>query len=282
MALALTNDGRIDVAALDKWSVAELRDWLADRLKGQDRLWPIDAENFETPESLFIWLWRDANPQSAFVATLGRACGELLPEAWGKPPEPWLRPLLRLVATIRPEACQAFLNRVVIHRNFSPEMREEDMDEAWLDTLAAYDRQSPDLVKVWRQLLHDARFADIAYRALSHDLIQAVWSLPEYYQALTPDERSVLLPEAMRDMLRWHTSTVFATLVRYGGKLSETPGLCGAIDAALKEMDYPPVLARASAPKAPVPPAQESNTTHGDGASVLRDIARERPLAKVA
>ncbi len=271
--LKLTQDGRIDVAALGEWAVAALREWVLARLNDADPLWPLDRENFETPESLFIWLWRDAKPGSDFVAALGMACNELLRQSWRQAPKPWLRSLLRLVATIRPEACHQFLNDTVSHRGFEEWLRAHDLDRAWLATLAAYERQSAGITKVWQKLLHEPRYADIAYEALSHDLTMAVWCLPEYYQALTPAEQSVLLPEAVRDLLRWGTTAALEALGKYRNKLDETPGLCAAIDAELAKMGQPSV---------PPPADREAKPMLGNWSNSLPGIAKERPLAEVA
>jgi len=281
-SLPLTQAGRIDVAALDQWPLDEVRAWVLSRLKGQDALWPVDHSNFETPDALFVRLWRDADAGSLFVERLGRACADLLRLAWGSAPAEWMDPLFHLVATTRPEACHQFLNVIALHHDdgFSDQLRAAKLDRAWLRTLAAYDPQTAELVKVWRQLLHDPRYVDIAYHALSHDLIMAVWCLPEYYQALTPAERSVLLPEAVRDLLRWGTSTALEALGKYRAKLGETPGLCDVIDAALAKMEEPPAFK--AAPAAAPPADQGTKSAPANGSCVLAGIATEAPSARVA
>ncbi len=279
-ALSLTQDGHIDVAALDQWPQDTVRDWVFARLNGQDTLWPVDCDNFETPDALFVKLWRQADPRSAFVERLGRACAVLLHLAWESEPAPWMPPLFDLVATIRPVACQQFLNAIAAHHHFSDTQRAHKLDRSWLRTLAAYDRQSPNVIGVWLDLLEDDRYVDIAYRALGRSLDLAVYFLPEYYARLSEVERSVLLPEAVRGMVERGWDTVREKLERYRNKYEHTQGLCDAIEAALAELRLSPMR-----PPAPGPqrgPAHAAERAGGNGVAVLDGVANEPPLAKVA
>jgi hypothetical protein len=275
MSLPISQDGRIDVAALDQWPRGELRDWLLARLKGEDTLWPVDDANFETPDALFVRLWRQADPRSAFVERLERACADVLRLAWESEPALWMEPLFHLVATIRPEACRPILNSIAMQHDFSSEFREQKLDRAWLATLAAYDRQATDLIHVWLDLLHDVRYVDIAYQALSHSLDLAVFFLPQYYSALSEVERSVLLPEALRSITARGWDLARPSFQRYRKDFEETPGLCDAVNAVLAEMQLPTVFAQASA-SASLPTAGPSPD------SVLQDIASVPAPTKAA
>jgi len=278
--LPLTQDGRIDAAALDQWPLDDVRRWVEARLRGRDTLWPVDHDNLETPEALFVRLWREADSGSAFVERLGRACAELLRLAWESEPADWMTPLFHLVATIRPKAAHMFLDAIAIHHEFSEELRAHKLDRAWLRTLAAYDPQSPDLIRVWLDLLQDARYVDIAYRALSRSPDLAVLFLPDYYERLTEAERAVLIPETVRAMLARGWDAVQRSLERYRDQFLATQGLREAVNAALAELRLPPFFA--PGPAAPPPPAQETESAHGNGANVLPNIANEPALAEAA
>jgi len=272
-ALKLTQDGRIDLDGLNEWPVHDLREWLLARLHGSDPSWPVDHDNFETPEALFVRLWRDADSNSPFVERLGRSCAELLRLAWESEPADWMAPLFDLVATIRPEACRQFLNAIVLHHEFSEGLRARKLDRAWLRTLAAYDPQTPELIGVWLGLLQDDRYVDIAYRALGHSIDLAAWFLPEYYARLTEAEREVLIPEAVRSMLDRGWDIARRSLERYAARFARTPGLCQAVDAALGEMHVPPFFAANPAPEPPQAPG--ADTAHENGAGVLPNVANE-------
>jgi len=239
MPLQLTEDNRIDLQALEcEASTVMMREWMYARFTGADSLLPLDADSLETPDEVFIDIWRRADMGSRVRHTLEEACVQLLRNAWESHPSEWMRPLLHLVAAIRPLRCRPFLESIVRHGRFRNDALKEDRyDELWLQAAASYGHS--ELVAVWRDLLQEPDYTVIAYRALSRNLATGVCYLAKYYEALPIQERSVLLREAIRDLLDHGIDRAQGALDRARSRLEAVPGLSKAVDEVLQSLGQP-------------------------------------------
>src|SRR5258708_7898835 len=76
-------DGWLDLNALEESVSREtVQEWLLARLAGHDPYLPIDHDNMETLEQVFIDLWRRADRDGRVRYCLEQACSDLLPKAW--------------------------------------------------------------------------------------------------------------------------------------------------------------------------------------------------------
>jgi hypothetical protein len=214
-------------------------DWIKNRLSSDEPPFPKDQDSFESPDQLFIDLWLAAAPEDRVRVLLGDACVSLLAKCRSNPPEPWEGRLLTLVSAIRPERCKALLLEVAMTMEFDSKRIEANLDLGWVSAAASYDSQPPGVYATWARLIDNPRYSSVAYRALAHDPELGIWHLPRYWESMSIGERDVLLPEALRLIFEDRASKCMALLRIYRSHLSAAPGLCQAIDRALKDMGLP-------------------------------------------
>ena len=239
--LSFTGGRRIDLDALEEVvSRQGMRDWMYERFNGQDARLHVDADSMETPDEVFVDLWRRADLKSAVRDSLDRACLALLEEAWGASPADWIKPLLELVATVRPEACCPFLTTIVKQGGFQRgALVAGGWDKRWLRAAAAYGVRGD--VKPWADLLGNQRYAAIAYAALAESVETGAWYVPDYYRVLSPKAQPVLLKEALRRLLADNQDAGRTALRNIRERMETVPGLCDAINQAMQELGHPPV-----------------------------------------
>ncbi len=256
LVLQTTADGRIDLEALEgSATTPRMEDWLRRRLQGQDPYWSVDPDSPEAAERVFLRIWKASAPTSRVRHALGEACAALLREAWGGPPEQWHGELLALVRVIRPDSCRPALRRAVEAGRFTDDHLTMDLDQHWLNAAAAYRWDAAAVIDAWKRLLATPPYNVIAYRALAHDLELGIWYLPHLYHGLKEQERPFVLRQAVRLLLH-HVQSDWAARLRWReGHLAVHAGLCEAVDAALRELNRPPVFERAtsSPPSGAVP-----------------------------
>jgi hypothetical protein len=257
--LKRNEQGRLDVRALEQDLSEELlRQWLRDRLRGRDPYWPVDHDNLETPEQVFIDLWHRASPGSMFRELLGRVCRELLQEAWASRRRArWHAPLLSLVAAIQPPHCAGILNSIVSSIASATDHTDTKTDRRWLFAAAAYRPPQPELVPVWRDLLQHPEYGTVAYRALARDPELGISFLPAYWSALPEEHRSLLFERAVQRI----AGEVEQPLerLRHRAELDGwTTSVRSAVDAALRKLEYPRLFEAelACAPTDGVPPVK--------------------------
>jgi len=231
----------------------------------------------ESAERVFLQLWSASAPSSRIRHGLGAACGALLREACNGPPEAWHGDLLDLVRVIRPDACRAVLRRVVEEGRFDAEHVNLKLDRRWLHAAAEYRWDPAAVVAAWKRLLRDPQYNVIAYRALAHDLELGIWYLPDLYDAVAEPQRSFVLRQAMRLLLS-HAQSDWASRLRWRhGHLAKRQGLCEAVDAALRQLNRPPVFQTAQGPALQTAPRRQGVAEGSDnGSAKLRKIAQVR------
>lgn len=254
MNVTRDSQGHIDQAAIEASATrSDMREWLRARLAGQDRFLPLDGQDMEAPNEVFVEVWQEAEPRGLVRETLGLACSDLLREAWEMgAPGIWTEGLLDLLAIIRPETCQALLSQTAARPDFPDAWRQANLDLAWLRATAAYPRQEPRLGAVWERLLQDRRCAAIAFSALAQDPWSAAMHLPTYYHGLRPHERGVVVRKAVAAMFRSDPREARESLEWYWADLGLEAGLQEAVNAALATLRLPaPAGQRSRAGQAP-------------------------------
>ncbi|MBC8443299.1 hypothetical protein H8D79_01090 [PVC group bacterium] len=243
--LRFDGERRIDLDALESAvSGRALRDWICDRCMGTDKRLHLDDDSLETADEVLIDIWIRADPASKTRECLDWACQSLLQEAWEAEPDEWMEPLLDLVAAARPVACAAFLKSIVQQGSFRK--KPDGWDERWLETAAAYG--AGDIAHTWAHLLDEPDYVVTAYWALSRNVPTGVKYLRAYYCALPNEERGWLLKEALADLLQMDVDAAVNGLRGIRERMETAPGLCEAIDEAIRELGRPPVYGQVATP----------------------------------
>jgi hypothetical protein len=171
--------------------------WLRQRLSGRDPYLPLG--DMEPPYSLFVALAQRLSADRPLRQQLDRCLAILLDEAWQTPPS-YLAELLFLIKCICPATCLPRLRQVAMKQPFSRADYEERRDLLWLSAAAAYADET--LRPVWLDILArqtDKVHVPVAYLAVARDPELALVFLPALFHALSDDERSVLIEEALKD-----------------------------------------------------------------------------------
>ena len=277
--LRRTDDGVVDLEALERSvTPALMTDWVRGQLRGDHPLWPTDPHELPEPERVFLDLWKSCPPQSNTRHALDAACGVVLGEAWAEDAQQWHRDLLDLVRVIRPAPCRLLLRRVVERADFTARQIEMNLDREWLRAGAAYRWEPAPVIAAWKKLLGRERYVVIAYQALAQDLELGIWYLPTLHHAVDEQFRAFVLGQALRFLLRHEDQLLYARLRRREGHLSVHGGLCELIDAALQELDRPPVFAHPSTPGTRTP-QQHAARSEGDAESKLAGLAGVKAAA---
>jgi len=185
-----------------------MADWMRRRFNGRDPYWSISERDMETPDQVFIDLWKAAAPRSNVRHAIDKACAALLEEAWAAEPAEWHRWLLYLVRVITPEPCQPILLQFVLRfaartpGRHAASAAELAPDDYWLEAAASYRWTAPEAVAAWRQLLRDEDHRIDAFQALAHDPELAIWYLPELYNGVPADLRRFVIRQAVKLILR--------------------------------------------------------------------------------
>lgn len=260
--LRATPNGEIDVERLErsaeKVTVQTFTDWIRSRLGGNDPYLAFNGRDWMSPRALFVSIAQRSGRGSLLRSRIEESLVALLQEAKQTSPV-WLDELLALVRTLRPETCRALLEDVVRCRSrFQDSDREAGLDCKWLSTAAAYVPNA--FVSDWLDILrrhHDPKHVPIAYMALSGDPDLGLAYLPEFYEALRPEERSVLIHEALQDVFeKVHPMARFSELLRrYEQRYSEIPRLHVLVATFLNEVGLSSIIScQPSGPTAPTDP----------------------------
>ncbi len=210
--------------------------------------------------SLFIAIAQRSGHGSLLRSRIDESLLSLLREARQTPPV-WLDELLALVRALRPETCRAMLEDVVRTRSrFLGPDREAGLDCKWLATAAAYVPNT--FLSEWVDILHrshEPKHVPIAYMALAADPELGLAYLPEFHEALRPEERPVLINEALQDVFDQlqPVARFGESLRRHQHRYSEFPKLQALVATFLNGVGLSSLLLRQSSgsPSVPEPPA---------------------------
>lgn len=227
-------DGRFDIEVLVASVPLDalgpcVRDWLRARCHGEWLYVGFDTQNDESPEDLFIELWRDAASQSHLREALSRACADLLVEAFGTN-EPWVEPLLTLIASTRPPACWKPLAERLPTLLPGP---EQPYDHLWLLAASVYE-EAAQRAEWWVPALSRREQRVFAFQALSHDLDKGVRALPTYLGEATERDIRILLPGALATLRAHGDAALERALRREQSDFEAAPRLKQAIEDELQ------------------------------------------------
>jgi hypothetical protein len=238
--MRLVRDHVADPEDLETASARFIFEWMQQRFLGEDPYLPVNDDELELPHRVFVDLWQRAGVRSRLREGIGFGSRDLLRWAWDSQPQPWMRWLLRFVATITPDPCLPFLTGIAKLHHFDDDAREQGLDRLWLEATAAFRNQPPELIPIWRGLMQGQEdYREIAYSALSHDAEMAIRLLPEYFSMIPEGDRALLLREALRDVLVHGFGFVLRRLLWNRRYFLAIIGLPEAVESALTELGYP-------------------------------------------
>ncbi len=243
MSLKLQRDesGHIDLDVFGQGlSVKEFAVWIRSRCQGNDELWATDEDSQELPHEVFVDLWMRSIDDGPIRQCMDRACAVLVEEAWSTPVDAWALELIHLITIIRPASVQPFFNSSVVR---FPAPKGQEVMLPWLQAAAAYPNQSA-VLDVWKHLIEQDCYSQLAYFALCHDMEMAIQYLPRYYHSMRVDDRPFLLREALREIFDRNDVEARNLLASSScrGRFADEEGLCEAVNVSLEELGRAPVF----------------------------------------
>lgn len=201
----------------------ELQLWIASRLIGEDRVFPLDSRSDEDPDALFVWLVQTKGYGDGAVDRLTTAMAAMLDSCsvgQGVLP-PWLPPFLRMCERIRfPRLGEWFLKQLT--------WMAEPENASWADVdrrshytmfLMAAARQLTVLPggmieHLWLALLQGGTFGEIPLIGLSSTFQGRIRYLASWWRHAAANDRQNQLRSMMRTARRLERADEIMSEVR--------------------------------------------------------------------
>lgn|GEM_PF-5499771 len=235
------SDGHVDLDALEDGMSREwMTVWIRSHLLEQDDRVPFHKDDFELAEQLFINMWFRAKSDSLVHDALDFGCDTLLGEAWDSLLADKLcrfaPNLLDLAAVIRPESARSRFADIIL----SPLDFTIPLLEKWLLAAAAYQNQSPELLRKWMLLLQQGIHPVITCSVLSQspDWDMKWNALLLLFKALSPADRNVLFNSEVKRFLEKQPGCVLDILVSQLELFSSTPGFLDTVNSVSVSLGY--------------------------------------------